>query len=332
MKSGIDFVLLWVDGNDPAWLEEKNKYAPLKVNYSSGTNRFRDWDNLQYWFRGVEQFAPWVDNIYFITWGHVPAWLDTRHPKLKVINHKDYIPEQYLPTFNSNTIELNLHRLPQLSEKFVLFNDDTFLLKNTTAEDFFVNGMPKDSFILNPVLPVGELGRIAYTNVNNTGIINMNFQKNAVIKKHFKKVFSLKYGSQLIRTLLLMAWKPFVGFSNPHLPMSHLKSRFDFMWERETEKLNATCMNKFRGLNDLNHWLMRYWNLCEGIFVPREISFGKYFNISDNLLPITQYITGQKGKVICINDFDPDIDFERAKQEINEALNGLLPEKSSFER
>ena len=35
----IDFVVTWVDGNDP-------------------NVRFRDWDNMQYWFRAVEKFAP----------------------------------------------------------------------------------------------------------------------------------------------------------------------------------------------------------------------------------------------------------------------------------
>ncbi|MBQ6357217.1 MAG: capsule biosynthesis protein CapK, partial [Solobacterium sp.] len=39
-------------------------------------NRFKDWGLFKYWFRGVEKFAPWVNKIYFITWGHVPTWLD----------------------------------------------------------------------------------------------------------------------------------------------------------------------------------------------------------------------------------------------------------------
>ena len=123
----IDIVLLWVDGNDPLWREEKNKYSPVKEDYSSADNRFRDWDNLQFLFRGIEKFAPWARYVYFITWGHTPKWLNTGHPKIKVVNHRDYIPERFLPTFNSNTIELNLHRIEELSDQFVLFNDDMFL-------------------------------------------------------------------------------------------------------------------------------------------------------------------------------------------------------------
>lgn len=328
----IDIVILWVDGGDRAWLEQKNQYSPVKEDYSSSANRFRDWDNLHYLFRGIDKFMPWVNNIFFITWGHLPKWLDTSNPKLKIINHKDYIPRRYLPTFNSNTIELNLHRIPELSENFILFNDDTFVLRPTSPTDFFVNGLPRDEFVLNAIIPKGEKFRIAYTNLNNVGIINQHFSKNAVIKKNFGKLFNKKYGSGNIRSMLLMPWDCFVGFKNHHLPLSHKKSTFKRLWRIEGEALNATCLNKFRGLNDLNHWLMRYWNLCEGKFVPRSTKFGKYFNLSNENSAILRYITNQSGTLICVNDMSTDIDFEKVKAELNSALDRILPEKSSFEK
>ena len=191
--SEIDFVILWVDGNDSAWLKEKKQYEKKKIDYSNSENRFRDFANLQYWFRGVEKYASWVNHIYFITWGHVPEWLNTNHPKLTIVNHRDYIPTEYLPTFNSNTIELNLHRLKDLSEQFVLFNDDVFLLDYVKPEDFFKDGMPRDEFILNAIIPAGEWGRIAYTNLNNVGIINEWFVKRDVIKKQLLKIFYFGY-------------------------------------------------------------------------------------------------------------------------------------------
>ena len=107
MKHGaIDFVVTWVDGNDPAWQQEKQKYTA--VNADVRVNRYREWDQLKYWFRAVEKYAPWVNKIHFVTWGHLPEWLDTTNPKLNIVNHKDYIPEEYLPTFSSHTIELHL--------------------------------------------------------------------------------------------------------------------------------------------------------------------------------------------------------------------------------
>ena len=123
----IDFVIIWVDGSDKKWLHEKNKYQKNSINIDAEINRYRDWDNLKYWFRGVEKYAPWVNNIFFVTWGHIPSWLNTNNPKLKIIKHTDFIPKEYLPTFSANPIELNLHRIEELSENFVFFNDDFFV-------------------------------------------------------------------------------------------------------------------------------------------------------------------------------------------------------------
>lgn len=330
--SKIDFVILWVDGSDPLWLKEKQQYSPVKEDYSSSANRFRDWDNLQFLFRGIEKFAPFVRNVFFITWGHLPKWMNTNHPKLKIINHKDYIPERFLPTFNSNTIELNLHRLNELSNQFVLLNDDTFLLRPTKESDFFINGVPRDEFALNPVIPMGEKFRIAHTNVNNVGIINQHFNKKECFKKYRNKYINRLYGKDNIRTMLLKPWDCFLGFKNHHLPISHLKSTFSHLWEIEETALDATCVNKFRGYNDLNHWLMRYWNLCTGNFIPRSSSFGKYFNITNQNEKIIQYITEQKGSVICINDMSTDIDYVRIKKELINAFSVILPDKSKFEK
>ena len=78
MKEKIDFVITWVDGNDPMWLKEKKEYEiiPNKDEmfelWNNNTIRYRDWDLLKYWFRGVEENASWVNKIYFITYGHLP--------------------------------------------------------------------------------------------------------------------------------------------------------------------------------------------------------------------------------------------------------------------
>ena len=71
----IDIVVLWVDGSDPAWLKEKSKYQDIKTTDANSDNRFRDWGLMKYWFRAIEQFAPWVRTIHFVTWGHMPDFL-----------------------------------------------------------------------------------------------------------------------------------------------------------------------------------------------------------------------------------------------------------------
>ena len=92
----IDFVILWVDGNDPAWREEFVRTRQAE-NDDASEIRYRDWRNLHYWFRSAERFAPWVRKVHFITWGHLPAWLRRDHPKLHIVNHRDFIPAEYSP-------------------------------------------------------------------------------------------------------------------------------------------------------------------------------------------------------------------------------------------
>ena len=163
----IDFVILWVDGNDPAWREEFVRTRQAE-NDDASEIRYRDWRNLHYWFRSAERFAPWVRKVHFITWGHLPAWLRRDHPKLHIVNHRDFIPAEYLPTFNSNTIELNIHRIEGLADRFVLFNDDTFLTRGCRPEDFFRRGVPCDMARLSVVQP-SSVGHIIY---NDLELIN----------------------------------------------------------------------------------------------------------------------------------------------------------------
>lgn len=94
----IDFVVTWVDGNDPNWQKERAETLGLEEINSNGngTCRYRDWMSFKYWFRAVEKFAPWVRYVHLVTWGHVPQWLNQQCSKLRIVNHKDYMPEKFL--------------------------------------------------------------------------------------------------------------------------------------------------------------------------------------------------------------------------------------------
>ena len=330
----IDFVILWVDGNDPEWKAEKEKYQGKKNDSATSENRFRDWDLLKYWFRGIEKFAPWVNHIFFITWGHVPAWMNIEHPKLKIVKHEDFIDSQYLPTFNSNVIEINLNKIEDLSEHFVEFNDDMFIINDVFPSDFFERGLPKDECVENIIMGNGTNEQYVHTLINNINIINRNFKKTKVIKKNIIKHINFRYGLRNIKSISLLFWDSFGGFSNPHLPISHLKSTFDTVWEKEENALLATCSNRFRMNNDVSHWVFRYWNLCTHSFIPRNTKkFGKYFDISAlNCKSICNHVKGQNSKVVCINDSSMYYDYEKIKAELVQSFDKILPEKSLYEK
>lgn len=327
----IDFVMIWVDGNDPQWQKEKNKYDPSVDNGDNKEVRFRDWENLQYWFRGVEKFAPWVNNVYFVTWGHLPPWLNTDHPKLHVINHKDYIPSEYLPTFNSHTIELNLHRIEGLSEQFVYFNDDMFITDSVSPEDFFKNGKPLDTYSIDCIFfAKNSAGSF---NGNDMEIINTHFKMKECMKKDFTKWFSPKNGiKRVIKTVALNMWPWFPGMYYNHLPSNFLKSTFETIWAEESEVMDKTCRDRFRSRLNCNQWLMKFWQLAAGEAIPRSTKIGNCYHIKEsNFEDACNAIKTGKHKLICINDTDNTLDFENKKQKIIDSFQKLLPEKSSFE-
>lgn len=331
----IDFVILWVDGNDSNWLEEKNKFLPnsKESNTSTANNRYRDWNILKYWFRGVEQYADWVHRIYFVTWGHVPNWLNLRNEKICVVNHKDFIPEKYLPTFNSNAIILNLHKIKNLSENFVLFNDDMFILDKVKPSDFFENNMPKDSFSFNLISPTGNSNdSFNHMKINNINLINRYYKKSDVIKKNFFKIYNIKNGlSDNIKTLFLTPWSRITGFVDPHIPYSYKKSYFKKIWEKEHEVLNLTCSNKFRSNSDITDWVIRYMQLCDGNFINRKSSFGMYYEINNSNEKLINHIIKQKSKLICINDVINVDDVEEITDSLIKGFEKILPNKSNFE-
>lgn len=332
----IDFVIAWVDGADPAWRRERDDYAGNKGRSaaSSGDARYRDWELLRFWFRGVERFAPWVRRIHFVTWGHLPEWLDTANPKLAVVNHRDFIPQEYLPTFSANPIELNFHRIPGISERFVYFNDDVFLLRPVKDTDFFENGKPKDMLALQPVVANREDDIMPYIYLNDAMLLAKYFDKRENMKKqpgaYFHPGYPLLYFGY---NLLEMAFPRFTGFYTVHGPAALLKSTYETVWQLEPEWLDGVCRNRFRSREDINQYVLREWQKLSGDFKPCNAArFCRYFDIDAENGALLRTITGRRAATVCINDSVGFSDFERVKQEIQQAFERILPEKSSFER
>lgn len=330
MNQDIDFVIPWVDGSDPAWIEEFNKYCPEdKRIIDASEKRYRDFGLLRYWFRGVEQFAPWVRKVHFVTCGQKPDWLNLSAPKLHWVQHKDYIPQEYLPVFSSHPIELMMHKIPGLAEQIVYFNDDLFLTSPVRKKFFFRNGLPCDSAILN--LPCTNQRVMPHILLNDLYEINRNFCKRQVIRQHPVKWLHPKYGKNILRTLLLLPWPNFPDFQNPHMACPYLKSQLEEVWSHCRESLEATMHSRFRSSGDVNQYLFRFWRLCTGDFFPINPGIGKkYFELSGDAATMVRDIRTGKYKEIVLNDAPCD-DFETRMQMIAAAFDALLPQKSSFE-
>ena len=334
---GVDIVITWLNENDPIWLKQKQDCMDrFPVESGSDSNiRFEGWDNLRYWFRAIEKLLPWFRKICFITSGHVPDFLDMDHPKLLFVKHDDYIPHSYLPTFNSNTIEMNLHRITELSDNFVLFNDDTFPLQKIEESYYFKEDMVCDEAVEGVIFTssFGNVSNIAkYAQVNNMIIINKYFKKRDVQKKFWDKWYCEDYGDRLERTKSLQYWNDFPGCYDPHVPSAMKKSVLRSLWELEGDALDRASSNHFRAHTDLTQYLIRYWQICSGSFHPRR-TLGKVFFVDiHNYKQIAESIRKREHQMISINENCTVEEFKIIKAEINDALAGLFPEKSSFEK
>lgn len=334
----IDFVITWVDSSDLLWRAEKEKYLHLgnsntNTAIDASTERYRNWDNLHYWFRAVETYAPWVNKIHFITYGHLPKWLNTHHPKLHIVRHEDYIPAEYLPVFSSHPIELFMHRIPGLSEQFVYFNDDMFLTAPTKPEDFFVQGLPCDSISETSLASMG--GDAVWQGIcrNNSDFMNRHFDRKICKKQHLTKWYSIKCPKDTIKNILYgcKSWERFHSLSFRHVTQAYLKSSFETVWNLEPELLMQTCRHRFSSSTDVNHFIFREYQLLSWQFHLHDMyRFGRAYQAQDLELA-AKAIRNQRYKVICINDGDV-ADFLSIKEKINRAFDSILPQKSSYEK
>jgi hypothetical protein len=149
----VDAVYTWVDGSDPAFQAAVRRYASADPA-APGFDRFRNNGELRCSLRSLLRYAPWVRRIHILTNGQAPRWLDRSHPRIHLVTHAEVFPQpECLPAFNSNAIEMCLHRIPGLSRRFLYFNDDVFLGRRTSAGEFFLDDGRQKLFVQNTRLP-----------------------------------------------------------------------------------------------------------------------------------------------------------------------------------
>ncbi|MFD1411491.1 stealth family protein [Lapidilactobacillus gannanensis] len=327
MGFDIDFVVTWVDGSDHSWIEKRQQYTAS--NNDESPVRFRDYGTFKYWFRAIEKYAPWVHKIYLITDHQSPDWLNECNPKLVLVDHKDYLPKEILPTFNSNAIELGIPDIEELTEHFVVFNDDMFLNAPVKPKDFFDSeGLPRDSAVQNAIMPIEDFDHVS---VNNLLIINKHYNKRQVLINNFFKFFNPRYGYLNLISILLLPWPRFTRFYDPHIPISLLKSVcIQVLQENKGIKLK-TMKSRFRSMTDNTIWLFRYEQLVSGKFHPRSVRIGKKYQI-DQVDKVCSDITRSDHKMICINDVSlSEQDFQLACTKLLKAFQKVHPRSSSFE-
>ncbi|RAX48526.1 capsular biosynthesis protein [Arthrobacter sp. AQ5-05] len=308
----VDAVYTWVDGEDPDWIKSKHRTESeiAGVEYHGEANhiaRFRSRDELKYSLRSLEMYAPWFRNIFIVTAGQVPEWLNTDHPKIKLVDHRDIYPDaSYLPTFNSNSIISRLHHIQGLSEHYVYINDDVFFGRPLAKDRFFLpSGIAK-------VSPSRNRRPFGSPTAHDEPHLNLTRNMRALLERDF--------GVTISRAI-------------KHTPHPQLRSVHFEMESKYAEAYEQTWSSRFRHHQDIvADQLHHYYAQIVGKAVPTNLRYN-YINILDDQYRGTMQNTLRlrHRDTFCINDAPVDGATPIPDDEVTNFLENYFPVKSSFE-
>lgn len=322
--SKIDVVIPWVDDQDPVWLAKKTRYMreASMVGDLSADNRYLEYGTLQYVLRSIARYLPWVNRVFLLTDHQVPAWLNT--DRVAVVDHTEFITER-LPTFNSNVILTSIGHIHALSDQFIIFNDEMIVWQPLPPTAFFKNGLPVDALIETGTVPKDD--GFFHISQNGVALANRLFSKRQVMRHHWRQFFNWRYGRQMGRTVLSLPYGGFIGFQNQHLLLPYRKTDFDRAYQLVPEAFRLTWNHRFRSLEDINEWTVRYLRNLAGDFTPGYLN-GTFLTLAD--FKTSPPSLPRRTKVIVIND-----DGHYADQVVDKVarfLNARFPEKCAYEK
>lgn len=133
----IDYVFPYVTMNDENWLRKYKEFCPEEKDWTNDESRFREAGTINILIDLILKNLPWINNIFILVTSPSQHVFIKNCPKVRFIYHHQFIPKEFLPTFNSSTIEMFLHNIPELAEHFIYGNDDIFPIQPLSPEEFF---------------------------------------------------------------------------------------------------------------------------------------------------------------------------------------------------
>jgi hypothetical protein len=306
----IDVVYTWVDGSDPRWHVIFSEYA-LKEGVSAAAvakRRFKDHEELRYSLRSIHTYAPWVHHIYIVTFGQRPSWL-AESPMITIVDHTELFKNpQHLPTFNSMAIECNLHHIRGLQEHYLYFNDDVFLGRNTTPNDYFTPTNKMKVFLSKRPLPTG-----------------------APIPGEEGFISASKNTGSLLNTLFSEEQR----YMHSHTPYPTLKSFVKYVESRFSKIFDQVSSHRFRSLHDytITNGLIPYVALNTG---HGEQTFDSWVTNTFGVDPKHDHkdfkkLMVDRPKFFCLQD-GADEDNPESLQLLNSFLEEYFPLPAPWEK
>ena len=291
MNFDVDLVYLWVDGHDAAWQRKHDLFVPPKdaappdeTSFAANADeaRFADNDELRYSLRSAMLYAPWIRRIFIVTDGQTPRWLDTSHPKIRIVDHTDILPPEALPTFNSNVIEHALFRIPGLAEHFLYANDDTFFNRPVTPADFFTpDGRP---FVRLSRRPLGQVGPWLKYGVAHRPMSHYNRALD-----NSARLVAKRFGR-------------YVAHKPHHNIDAYSRSSFEQFHEMFRADLEPTMANRMRSDNDIQRALYSYAGIVTGVAVPAFVTRATSFRLHTHKPKHYVHLARLNPLLFCLND------------------------------
>lgn len=316
----IDLVYTWVDHTDPEWQKKKNAELARRLTNSDSNslsfsnNRFYNRDELKYSLRSIDQYANFINNIFIVTAGHSPAWLDKSHPRIHIIPHSSIMPGDTLPTFNANAIECSLHNIPGLAEHFIYMNDDVFIGQPLDYRAFFNDAGQSINYLSDQY--VNSLP----AKLHETGLVWGI--------KNSRKLIADTYGKEYSHKIL-------------HSPHSFIKSTLLELEALFTEVFINTKHSRFREIHNIGVTYALYQSFADicgtGVLIPFDSKkrISCYINLASPFLELKLHSLACKRNYLsfCLNEpIDPALDTSVFDTIIKDFLQSYFAEKCQFEK
>ena len=304
----VDLLITYVDGSDESWKKSLVDYtirSDVPPDTALNPRRYRDLGTLKYIFRGVEKFMPFVDRVNLIvaSESQIPKWLNTEN--VRVILHKEFIPVELLPTFNSCTIESFFWNIPL--HPYVLYaNDDTYPLKNMEFETFF-------SFLKGEWVP----------NIHFT--FYEKFPYNSVYRNQCRS------GIDLTAKLLGIEYPKGKLFKPQHTINAWRNDSMVELGKKCEEELIERA-TRFRAPTNVNQYIYAYWHYWNETCVDKPADLS-YMTFENGINILKSEIVNRSHDVLCINDaMHVKGGFYTNKQLIQHAFREILGVPCKYER
>jgi hypothetical protein len=305
-------VFSWVDGSDPEYRRVRASYMEDAVVGEGDDHeaRFRQLDELKYALRSVHMFAPWVRRIWIATDSGAPAWL-AEHPRVRVVPSEEFFADtSVLPVYNSQAVEAQLHRIPELSEHFLYSNDDMFFGRPIGPALFFSPGGVTKFVEATTRIGLGE-GRPERSGFENAARVN--------------------------RRLL---WERFGRVTTRHLQHCAAPLRRGVVEELEREfprEFERTAASRFRAADNISvtNSLYHYYALLTGRAVTQEAARTEYVDSTTRagLKQMDRLLSRRDRDMFCLNDGSfPEVPAAERAERMTAFLERYFPVKAPWEK